>query len=121
APGQRHPKLSKAWKLEIRRHHTNDVVGLPIKNDVPANDCRIGSEVIAPKRIAEDDDVTLTRTVIVGRKTPAENRTYPQYRKEVRSTRRGQNRFWPFLAPDIQSRAAISCQRFKGVVLALPV
>jgi hypothetical protein len=96
-------------------------VGLAIENDVPANDARIGPEVIAPKHIAEDDNVTLAWTVIVGRKTTAEERMYTGYGKEVRGDRRALNRFRPFLAPDIEPAATIGCQRLKRAVLALPV
>src|SRR5256885_14016110 len=96
------------------------ILGFTIQKDIPADDAGIGAEVIAPQSMAENSNVTRAGTVFFRRERPPEERMNTKNRKEAGRDRRGLTRFRPFLAANIESRAAVGGHLFKGMVLVLP-
>ncbi len=115
------PDLGPAWELERFRHDADDGIGFAIKKDAAADDIAIGSEMVAPEIVAEQDDVTLAGAVFVRCERTAQQWLDTEQRKKIRSDRRGLNSFGTLFSADVEGPESVSGHVFERGTLAPPV
>ena len=59
---------------ELRRQHADDLEGLAVERDRPADHRRIGAEAPAPQRVAEQDDAMAADGFLLGAEVASERR-----------------------------------------------
>ena len=77
--------------------------------------------MIAPKRMAQNHDVALPRTIFLRRESTSKNRLHTQDGKESRRDGRTADGFGPFAASHIEVFKSIRGQLFERAVLAQPI
>ena len=108
-------------ELESRTHDADDRVGFAIELDVAANHCRIGAEMVAPERIANDNFVIVAGLILALDEGAAQQGLCTKYREQ--SIGRRNERHVNGLAGSGQgvTAKAVSRHAFEAVSLGTPV
>jgi hypothetical protein len=87
---QRNPNLRFGGrKMEVGGHDAEDLPADTFELDRTADDGGIGSELLLPQSVAEDDEVILAGLVVAGAEDPAEERAGAENLKEFGGDQRG--------------------------------
>src|SRR5258706_2662524 len=76
---ERPPELRTcAIEGATRRQHSNNCVGLPIENDLAADDIGIRPELVAPKHAAQHNDFLLAELILIRKEQAAFGGFHPE-------------------------------------------
>src|SRR6267378_4368880 len=81
-PTKRNPNLRPARQPKAFRHHSDNRIRLGINRDVASDDRRIGSEMIAPKFVAQHNHLRRSAGILVSRKRAPQHGMRPKQREK---------------------------------------
>ncbi len=69
---QRHPDIRRR-KIEARRHHADDDMRCSVERNRAADDIRIGTEVLPPRGVAQRNDGSGARAIVIRREAASDH------------------------------------------------
>src|SRR6267154_1877771 len=97
-PTKRNPNLRPTRQTKVFRHHSDNRIRLRINRDVASSDRRIGSEMIAPKFVAQHHHLRSSAGILVSRERPPPHGMRPEQREEFWRDGSAEHRFGLSLA-----------------------
>jgi hypothetical protein len=88
--------------MELGRHDAEDLSADTFELDGTADDRGIGSELLLPQSVAEDDEVILAGLVVTGFEDAAEERAHAENLEEFAGDQRGAETKWFAAAVEIK-------------------
>ncbi len=81
---QRSPEIDESPRVgELRRHHSDNRVGLSVQPDRPANHVSVGGKLLFPEPMTQDEHMILARFPVLRQKSTAQERLCSKQRKQV--------------------------------------
>jgi hypothetical protein len=107
---ERNPEIDvTARKLEVGRHHSDDLRRGVIKVQLPAHDVLIAAETSLPERIAEHTDLIVTLNVFTFDKSTSQQRTNTENFEIVDGNVGNRESLWLTVSSQIGGVAVVEC------------
>ena len=111
----------RGFQLEARRHNANHRVAVAVHHDRFPDDVRCGTELALPKACANERDGSTAEAIFFGGKKAPANRIYAEKFEKASGNHAHTHALSLSAAGDAEIVAAISRDRSKSRIAALPI